>query len=208
MGGLLIADALIAIANNSSGDQPTSLWPRIIACIAFDTPYYGLNPQVFKNTASKAVQVVATGLGILGALAESAQTATQPKADDNSPNEPPVSPKDKNPARKTSSGSKDVIPQPSTEDAEPSPAPNQKRRKSSLLYALGGVALAGAAAGTAYYRRRSLGAGISRAQASVDWAWPKDHLRYVQNLWDDKALKERVETLIKLRTERGVSFQK
>jgi hypothetical protein len=37
MGGLLAADALLAIAN-SRPDKEAPLWPRIIACIAFDTP--------------------------------------------------------------------------------------------------------------------------------------------------------------------------
>ena len=37
MGGLLAADTLLAIAN-SRPDGEAPLWPRIIACIAFDTP--------------------------------------------------------------------------------------------------------------------------------------------------------------------------
>jgi len=37
MGGLLAADTLLAIAN-SRPDKEAPLWPRIIACIAFDTP--------------------------------------------------------------------------------------------------------------------------------------------------------------------------
>jgi hypothetical protein len=37
MGGLVAADALLAISN-SRPDKEAPLWPRIIACIAFDTP--------------------------------------------------------------------------------------------------------------------------------------------------------------------------
>jgi len=67
--------------------------------------------------------------------------------------------------------------------------------------------LAGAAAGAAFYQRKSIAAGISEAQANVDWAWAGDHLKYVRNLWDDNALKDRVEMLIKLRSEQGIFFQ-
>ena len=32
------------------------LWPRIIGIIAYDTPYYGLHPHVFKNSANEAAE--------------------------------------------------------------------------------------------------------------------------------------------------------
>lgn len=37
MGGLLAADALIQFVQNRP-DAEAPLWPRIIACLAFDTP--------------------------------------------------------------------------------------------------------------------------------------------------------------------------
>lgn len=42
MGGLVIADAVIALMNV---ERP---WPVILGIIAYDTPYYGLSPSVFK----------------------------------------------------------------------------------------------------------------------------------------------------------------
>src|ERR1700712_1339878 len=81
MGGLLIADATLAIAD-SRLEKTSPLWPRIIACIAFDTPYYGLHPFVFKNSASKAVTYaqtahkLATGLGIFGAVSVASKSGT------------------------------------------------------------------------------------------------------------------------------------
>ena len=75
MGGLLIADATLAIAD-SRLEKTAPLWPRIIACIAFDTPYYGLHPFVFKNQTSKAVTYaqgahkLASSLGLFGAAAD------------------------------------------------------------------------------------------------------------------------------------------
>jgi hypothetical protein len=37
MGGLLAADTLLAIVNNRV-DKQAPVWPKVIACIAFDTP--------------------------------------------------------------------------------------------------------------------------------------------------------------------------
>ena len=42
MGGFLAADALIEFVQNRP-DPDAPLWPRIIACLAFDTPVW-LNP--------------------------------------------------------------------------------------------------------------------------------------------------------------------
>jgi hypothetical protein len=70
--------------------------------------------------------------------------------------------------------------------------------KSSTLYGLGAVAL-GAAAGTAYYRREDFMNG---------WKWGFDHMTFVRNLWDDAAMKERLETLDRLSKERNIMFWK
>lgn len=37
--------------------------------------------------------------------------------------------------------------------------------------------------------------------------WATDHMKYVGNLWDVKALKQRVEDLIRMQTEQGVAFR-
>ncbi|KAF8628712.1 hypothetical protein AX17_005935 [Amanita inopinata Kibby_2008] len=70
MGGLLAADTLLELAK--SHRDTSSLWPRIVACISFDTPYLGLHPSVFKNSVTKAAEVVGTaqtvGSTIFGAL--------------------------------------------------------------------------------------------------------------------------------------------
>lgn len=75
MGGLLIADAALGIkrASDVDSDDPSThrpMWPRIIALIAFDTPYLGLHPYVFKNGLDKYAEHVemaknvAAGLGL------------------------------------------------------------------------------------------------------------------------------------------------
>ena len=67
------------------------------------------------------------------------------------------------------------------------------------LYGLGALALGGAAVGTAYYRREDF---VS------SWKWGYEHMTFVRNLWDEKALGERLGDLHVLGGERNVIFNK
>ena len=58
--------------------------------------------------------------------------------------------------------------------------------------------LAGAAAGTAYYKREEL---------SVGYTWATDHMKYVGNLWDEGRLKKRVDDLMEIEEKMGVLFR-
>ncbi|KAG8908169.1 hypothetical protein FRB99_008712 [Tulasnella sp. 403] len=167
MGGLLAADACISLAKWRP-DPAAPLWPNIIACISFDTPYLGLHPWVFKNTASKALgyvdaaRSVASGFGFFNGKASAANpTQAQPAALITAP--PPE------PAAGGNSWTRFLTP--------------------AAGYTVGGVLLAGAAAGTAIYHRQDI-------QKSVNWA--QDHMKYVGNLWNEKHLAERVNALMKL----------
>ncbi|KIY74107.1 hypothetical protein CYLTODRAFT_364445 [Cylindrobasidium torrendii FP15055 ss-10] len=132
MGGLLAADTLREFVKNKP-DGTAPLWPKIIACLAFDTPYLGLHPHVFKNAATKAGQYAnaarMVGSTIMGSFAgfgaKTAGTSTPPPA--------PTSPK--------------------TGWSKWAPA----------AYAMGGAVFAGAAAGAAYYKRDDLGIGYTWA---------------------------------------------
>ena len=64
-------------------------------------------------------------------------------------------------------------------------------------YAVGGAIVAGAAAGSAYYQREQLSSGIS---------WATEHMQYVGNLWDEPALKKRIDALVRVDQE-GVVFR-
>lgn len=60
MGGLVAVDAALKVAAESetsrSGEaDPNALWPRIISVMAYDSPYYGVHPNVFRNQASKYI---------------------------------------------------------------------------------------------------------------------------------------------------------
>lgn len=50
MGGLVAADAILNLRKGYL-EANLPLWPSIIGCIAYDTPYIGLNPGTFSNTA-------------------------------------------------------------------------------------------------------------------------------------------------------------
>ncbi|TFK43728.1 hypothetical protein BDQ12DRAFT_675456 [Crucibulum laeve] len=166
MGGLLAADTLREFIN-SRPDVQCPLWPKIVACLAFDTPYLGLHPFVVKHSVTKAAEyaTVAQTVGstLLGSFAGfSAKKASQP------------------------------APQPQAA------AQTGWARWAPAAYAVGGAILAGAAAGGAYYKREDLGQGYS---------WATDHMKYVGCLWDEDALKQRVETLIDIEEQEGVIFR-
>ncbi|KAG2154950.1 uncharacterized protein EDB93DRAFT_1247907 [Suillus bovinus] len=170
MGGLLAADALLAFVN-SRPDKNAPLWPNIIACIAFDTPYLGLHPAVFKNSATKAVEyadaartVVSDVFSLFGKKGASSSI----------PGQPPLA----------------IAAAPTAESGWAKWAP--------AAYAVGGALVAGAAAGTAYYRRDDIGSGYS---------WATDHMNYVRNLWDEEALRKRMRDLDEVQVHLGVTFR-
>ncbi|KAJ3970886.1 hypothetical protein EV361DRAFT_913841 [Lentinula raphanica] len=172
MGGLLSADSIIEFFRTRP-DTSAPLWPKIVACISFDTPYYGLHPYVFKNTATKAAQYAnaakSVGSAIWGSFTNNQSAAsgsgTAPLAAITAP--------------------------PTTESGWSKWAP--------IAYTVGGVVTAAAAAGgAAYWRRDDLGVGYS---------WATDHMKYVRNLWDEDALKRRVDSLIEIEKKEGVIFR-
>jgi hypothetical protein len=62
----------------------------------------------------------------------------------------------------------------------------------------GAVLAAGAAAGTAYYKRDDLALG---------YGWATDHMKYIGNLWDQNSMRQRVESVIDLEQDMGVVFR-
>ncbi|KAF8165537.1 hypothetical protein B0H34DRAFT_649403 [Crassisporium funariophilum] len=134
MGGLLAADTLREFAN-SRPDKGCPLWPKIVACIAYDTPYYGLHPFVVKNSVTKYAEyanaATTVGSAILGSFAGfGAKKAAQASTSAAAP-----------PAAQTGWG----------------------RWTGPAAYAVGGAILAGAAAGGAYYKKDDLTQGLSWA---------------------------------------------
>ncbi|KAK0498596.1 hypothetical protein EDD18DRAFT_1104114 [Armillaria luteobubalina] len=161
MGGILAADTLREFVKTKP-DQKAPLWPKIIACIAYDTPYLGLHPYVFKNSATKATEYVSTARTVGSALLGSFAGFGIKKAADSKP---------------------------AAEDTPPPPEPKTSWSKwAPAAYAVGGALLAGAAAGGAYYRRDDLGVGYTWATDHMKyvrnlWDEPALHQR-VEDLVD------------------------
>ncbi|KAK0230978.1 hypothetical protein IW262DRAFT_1453901 [Armillaria fumosa] len=171
MGGILAADTLREFVKTKP-DQKAPLWPKIIACIAYDTPYLGLHPYVFKNSATKATEYVNTARTVGSTLLGSFAGFGVKKAADSKP---------------------------AAENTPPPPESKPSWSKwAPAAYAVGGALLAGAAAGGAYYRRDDLGVG---------YTWATDHMKYVRNLWDEPALRQRVEDLVDIEEQEGVIFR-
>lgn len=82
------------------------------------------------------------------------------------------------------------------------PAPPQERsvwqKWAPVAYGVGGALIAGAAAGTAYYKREDVGQGFS---------WASDHMKYVGTLWDETALKTRMDQVVDLGKGFNVVFR-
>ncbi|KAI0050205.1 hypothetical protein FA95DRAFT_1555907 [Auriscalpium vulgare] len=179
MGGLLAADSLLAFVHTRP-DSHAPLWPNIIACLAFDTPYLGLNPGVFKNSATKASEYVQTAhkaaSGLWGAWGSKAGTSAAAAA-------------------KAPAG---LIAAPPAGEASAAASGSPWAKWAPAAYAVGGALIAGAAAGTAYYKRGEITMGYSELT---------DHMKYVGTLWDEKALGDRLLKLVDVEKEHGVIFR-
>lgn len=175
MGGLVIADSLLSTIE--------ATWPPIIGVIAFDTPYYGLNPAVFRNTAEKAMDYVAQGQAVLTTLGLGWAALGMGKSKEAPP-----------PATTSSSSSsskKDKGKGKATDLSAPSDEEKAKASAGSSLWrpavatAAGLTALAGAA-GAAYWKKDAL---------QTSWSWAISHLSFVVELWKTNVMQKRVQDL-------------
>ncbi|GAA5929111.1 hypothetical protein JCM3775_006738 [Rhodotorula graminis] len=199
MGGLVIADSLLATLSPSS--------VPILGLIMYDSPLVGLNPQVFKSTFDKALDVASKGQAALAALGAGYglfKTATggggggsslsgAPSPGSGSSSSAKAS--SSRSATKSSSSSNDKVsvPPPATST---SATPGSSSSWLSLPYlAAAGLTAAGAAFG-AYYNRETL---------AQHWTWATSHLSFVGELWKTDELERRLEKVVGA-SEKGVGF--
>lgn len=192
MGGLLIADAALGIAHSSApqvSDNETTqtsqshpMWPRIIALIAFDTPYLGLHPFVFKNGLTKyaghveVARNVVSGLGLGSAVYGLF-------GDSGKPSEEPSTTKEQ--ARNVSN---------SSSRQKPTATTTSGWSFKTLASAAASAAVLTTASAAAYYRRQDLVGG---------WTWVTDHAVWLKNLWDSRGMRERLEGVKELESGSG-----
>ncbi|CUA69423.1 hypothetical protein RSOLAG22IIIB_03949 [Rhizoctonia solani] len=178
MGGLIAAETLLSIVRWRP-DKDTPLWPWIVGIIAFDTPYYGLHPSVFSNSASKAADYVSAAQQAFSAFNSFL----------------PASPK---PATQPVRGAITAPPTISQHGRSTSPW-------ATWAPTIGGAIIAGAAAaGTAYWKRNEV--AQYGAQVAGVGTWLRDHMQYIGNLWDEEALKLRVDAIMEIVEEGAVTF--
>lgn len=176
MGGILAADAIRNIAS-SRADVKALLWPRVIGLIAFDTPYLGLHPNVFKHTFTKAAtniqaaKELASSIGLLAPAFMTGANAVFPSWSTKSPptetTEPPTGLRDANPSgrpgsTRTPSDRPDGIVSDQPKASSGGWA-SKWTKGTPLVYGIGAAAVAAGAAG-AYYKREHLGLGMGWAQ--------------------------------------------
>ncbi|KAG6821566.1 hypothetical protein H0H93_000075 [Arthromyces matolae] len=131
--------------------------------------FLGIHPQVFKHGITKATEYASTAQTVGSAIFGAFAGLGANKATSTSPTA----------SSRSGSGS------------------GWSSWAAPVAYAAGGALLAGAAAGSAYYKREDLG---------NSFMWVTDHLKYVGNLWDENSLSKRMDALAAMKDLAGVTF--
>lgn len=182
MGGLVIADATLKLLRerDSQTDLKESIiWPGIIGLIGYDTPYFGLNPTFFANTANeffghaRTAQEVISNLGMAFGFGAA--------VDRSSSERPRPTKSDRSTTENEASNSK------KSENRE-SPERPSKPGSNWLKVGLAAVGIAGlaAAAGTTYMQK-------DRITENIGWA--TSHLDYVKELFETDQLNQRMSNI-------------
>ena len=193
MGGIVAADALIAITSDIPIDSSTSstesainafMFPCIQGVLAFDTPYFGISPGLVAHGAEGHYKTATTAFTQLSGLTGmvwggSAAAAAGAERGDTKQAKKPVA----------------ALPAPPKKDELPA-VPAWQRWGKIAMYA--GAAGAVAAGGAAAY--------MNRDQITEVWAWVGSHLEFVGCLMKVEELKKRVARVLRLNEELQIGF--
>lgn len=137
--------------------------------------YLGLYPFMFKNSATQAADYVRSATNVLsGFKGWGAKTTTT-----------------------TTAASTSAAPAAAAGAQSTTATTSVWSKWAPAAYAVGGALIAGAAAGTAYYKRDDIG---------TSYTWVSDHMKYVGNLWSQAELEERLSKLLEIESRMGVLF--
>lgn len=206
MGGLVAVDAALSIASDGmtvKDDNGTvkALWPRVVGVLAYDSPYFGVHPNVFKNQASKYISYaqqardvgshfapLGAGLAAVWGMNRSREGAQQQQRQQQGA--APSSGWGRLAGLVGQGSSSSSASNSNTATSNATPPARSGNAWTNALWATGVIATAATAGGVAaYYNREQIGGAYS---------YLTDHFEYVSNLWDDKALRDRLDALIQL----------
>jgi hypothetical protein len=146
-----------------------------------DLQYYGLNPSIFKHKLTEGIGYAQQAGKIGQSLWAIGQKFT-------------TSPSATNASMAASSAAQ----QPLAITAPTTPGASSGWSKwTPAAYGIGGALVAGAAAGTAYWKKDDLGLG---------YKWITDHMKYVGTLWERGGLEQRMRRVEAICGELGIQF--
>lgn len=217
MGGIVVADFARSVAKRRGDSVPrkaNEIWPKIVGVLAYDTPYLGVHPGTFKNSATDAwgyvqqAQAVASSVGVGWAFLNSGKANTASVGSSASSTRSTASTTSS--ASSKAKGKQKAANQDDTSDLTDQLAKAGKAATSNMAnagtawqkygYAAAGAAAFAAAAGTAWYGRQKI---VDTAQNSQ--LWVTSHLEFVGVLFKTSELRERLEELLEL-DENNVQF--
>ncbi|KAI4258206.1 MAG: hypothetical protein L6R42_005235, partial [Xanthoria sp. 1 TBL-2021] len=170
------------------------MFPYIQGILAFDTPYLGLSPSFIAHGAEShfrsATSAYSAFSELAGAFGYGVSANPSPNSRQQTPKAalpaPPQPAKDNNLLSASMTAASD--------DAAATPTWQRLGKYAMFAGAAGAVAAGGAAA---YLKKDALSSG---------WNWVGSHLEFVGCLVRGEELKQRLEKVVKVGTERGVGF--
>lgn len=226
MGGLVAVDAALGIAHGGGlGDG--RLWPRVCGVVAYDTPYHGVHPNVFKHGFNKyggyvkTVADIGTALAPMGIALGTRWGLGGGQTSSNAPTPAPQPTQSASPRADASTSSSGAWGKwgnlmsglnakqqqdtkeagPGTRSASSSSETTMNATSSATSANAGGSRWRSALMATgaiALAGGAAAGAYLNRERLGGAYGWVSDHLMFVGNLWDENVLRKRLSDIVEL----------